>query len=106
MYNEHGTDAMILLSGRLNEMGDFVEQLMSRQEIAMNNALIKAANELYWDREKSAPRVGVRLTKHDPGTLRRFVDVVQQLDLTFDLFSMSSQEILDIMPSEFLRFRN
>ena len=58
---------MILLSGQLDEMGEFVEQLMSRQDIALNPSLIEGANALYWDEEKSAPRPGVRSTTHDPG---------------------------------------
>jgi hypothetical protein len=106
MYNTHGESCMILLSGQLDEMGEFVEQLMSRQDIALNPSLIEGANALYWDAEKSAPRRGVRSTAHDPGTLRRFVDVVQQLDLTFDLYSMTRQEILAILPAEFHKFLN
>jgi len=40
-----------------------------------------------------------------PMDLRRFVAVAGQLDLTWDLFSMSGPEILELLPSEFDRWK-
>jgi len=40
-----------------------------------------------------------------PGTLYRFIDVVQQLGLTYDLYSMTGDQILQLLPSEFDRWR-
>jgi hypothetical protein len=104
MYDYHRENGMILLYGRLYEMGDFIEQLMSRQDIAQNRELIKVANMLYWNPKESAPVAGVRQKEHRPGTLRRLVDIIQQIDLTFDLYSMKSEEIIGILPREFRRF--
>jgi hypothetical protein len=36
-----------------------------------------------------------------PGTLLRFIDVVQQLDLNFDLYSMNAEALIGLLPSEF-----
>ncbi|MFO7599969.1 MAG: hypothetical protein R6X27_09205 [Candidatus Desulfacyla sp.] len=44
--------------------------------------------------------------KNAPGTLYRFIDVVQQLDLTYDLYSMTGEQILQLLPNEFDRWRN
>jgi len=43
--------------------------------------------------------------KDMPGTLYRFIDVIQQLDLTYDLYSMNGEEILGLLPPEFDRWR-
>ena len=40
------------------------------------------------DTKKDRPKRGAASTKRKPGTLRRFVDLIQQLDLTYDLYSM------------------
>ena len=36
-----------------------------------------------------------------PGSLYRFVGVIQQLDVTYDLYSMSGTEIVSLLPAEF-----
>jgi hypothetical protein len=36
-----------------------------------------------------------------PGSLYRFVDVIQQLDVTYDLYSISGPEIISLLPGEF-----
>jgi len=104
MYETHKENSMILLASPLDEMPDIVEQLMNRQDVALNKSVIGAANTLYWDKEKSEVKYGVSLTEHKPGTVRRFVDVILQLDETYDLYSMKSSDILDILPDEFRNF--
>jgi len=59
---------------------------------------------LYFDRKTAKPKRG-SLMKNSPGTLYRFIDVVQQLHLTYDLYSMTGEEVLDLLPSEFDRWR-
>jgi len=104
MYSIHNGNCMIFLFNPLHEMGEFVEQLMSRQNIALNKELIKLANLMYWNNDKDLPVEGVRLKEHRPGTLRRFVDVFWQFDLTYDLYSMSYKEIASIYPEEFRKY--
>jgi hypothetical protein len=101
IYQLHGDGAKLLLAGPLNRPGDFPEQLSSRQEFITNPGIIGAATLLYYDQDKGRPRRGAAPNKRKPGTLRRFVDVVQQLDLTYDLYSMTPQDILTILPQEF-----
>ena len=60
---------------------------------------------LYFDEERGRPKVGAAVKTKKPGTLRRFVDVIRQFDLTYDFYSMTGQEILALLPAEFDRFR-
>ena len=105
IFQRHRDCAKLLLSGPLSKPGDCPEQLASRQEFIQNPGIIGAASILYYDGDKQRPRRGAASTKRKPGTLRRFVDVVQQLDLTYDLYSMQPTEILTILPREFDSWR-
>ena len=105
IYAVHKENARLLLNGPVHKMGDFVEQLVSRQEIASNTGVIEAADMLYWDSARNGPKRGSAPNRRDPGTLRRFIDTIQQLDLTYDLCSMNGREIVDLMPEEFGRWR-
>ncbi len=97
-FSFHGMDARLLLSGPVHKLGDFVEQLASRQEIVVNNSLIKLVDQLYW---KDGPKRGAASNKKKPGTLRRFVDIIRQLEMTYDLNSMQPWEIAALLPAEF-----
>lgn len=96
----HGERARILLSLPLHQQGDIMEQIASRQGFIENPALVEALNLLYFDEQGAAPKRGVT-SRSRAGNLRRFVTVVQQLDLTYDLFSMTGSDILELLPTEF-----
>jgi hypothetical protein len=64
-----------------------------------------AAATLYFDYKKNKPKFGA-IPKNKPGTLYRFIDVIQQLDLNYDLYSMSRDEILDLLPQEFNKWKD
>jgi hypothetical protein len=104
-YREAPEKARIILCGQLEKPGDFVEQLASRQDLVQNKSVIEAATLLYYDEEKGRPKRGSQSTEHKPGTLRRFVDLVMQLDKTWDLFSMTGRQLLDRLPQEFDNYR-
>ena len=74
---------------------------MGRQEIGTNKSIIEAAKILYWDAEKKRPKRGSSPQEHKPGTLRRFVDVLQQFELTYDLYSINAEELITLLPNEF-----
>jgi hypothetical protein len=102
----HGEFARVFLYGPLPEHGDFSEQLASRMQIITNRALIEAVDRLYFDSTANGagrPKRGA-LTRSRPGNLRRLVTVIQQFDLTYDLYAMSADEIIKLLPREFRRW--
>jgi hypothetical protein len=105
----HGDNARVFLYGPLPEHGDFSEQLASRMQIITNRSLISAIYQLYFDPTASAagrPKRGA-LTRSRPGNLRRLIAVIQQFDLTYDMYAMTASQILDLLPpKEFSRWRN
>jgi len=103
----HGDRARVFLHGPLTEHGDFSEQLASRMQLVTNRSLIEAVDRLYYDPGSDGagrPKRGAA-TRTRPGNLRRLVAVIQQLDLTYDMYAMNSDQILDLLPEEFQRWR-
>lgn len=101
IFRFHGERAPLLLSGPLDKPSKFYEELSSRQGFVTNKGVIEAANLLYYDPRRKGPKSGAGGPTRKPGRLLRFIDVVQQLDLTYDLFSMKGEEVLTLLPSEF-----
>jgi hypothetical protein len=96
----------IYLAGTPDKHGDLLEQLASRQEIATNPGIIEAATALYWDEEGNRIKRGV-LKKEGFGILRRFTrDIIPQFQMTYDLNSMTGQEIIALLPQEFNIWKN
>lgn len=101
VYRLHGEKVPLLLSSPLYETSRYYLELSARQGFITNRGIIEAANLLYFDSENGKPKRGSAVTTRKPGALIRFIDVVQQLDLTHDLYSMTGDEVLALLPSEF-----
>ena len=82
----------------------FHHQLAVRQTLITNRGVLEAAHLLYFNSANGQPKRGALGRKNTPGTLLRFIDIVQQLDLTYDLYSMTGREILKLLPPEFDRW--
>ena len=95
----------MLLSGPLYETSRYYLELSARQGFITSRGIIEAANILYFDSENGKPKRGPAVTTRKPGALIRFIDVVQQLDLTHDLYSMTGEDVIALLPPEFNEWR-
>ena len=102
-HKEDPSRAMALLCGPLQEPGDVVEQLSARQELVTNAGVIRTATILYYDSEKKKLRRGSG--GRGPGSARRLADLLNQFDVTWDLYGMTSENLLKLLPREFERFQ-
>lgn len=101
IYSTLGKENSLLFLNRpINDHGDFIEQLASRQEIISNPNLIRVAHELYWDKNENKPKRGSS-DRNKPGNLRRLIKLFGQIELTYDIFSMKPDDILKTLPKEF-----
>jgi hypothetical protein len=105
LYLRYGDASALMISGEPSTVTDWEEQAASRYPIKSNQKIARALYQLYWDPAKKAPKRGAAPNKKVPGTLRRFSDLVQQLDRTFDLATIGDDAILRLLPKEFDRFR-
>lgn len=101
-HKDHPAAAGAVLASPVAAPGDMVEQLASRQELVSNVAAMSVATKLYVDDKGNLKRgAGGK----GAGSVRRLVDILNQFDLTYDLYAMPSDELLGLLPKEFDRFR-
>ena len=96
--------ARALLVQPLHSPGDVVEQIASRRELATSPAVVGAATLLYLNGATGKLRRGSG--GKDAGSARRFSKVMMQLDVTYDLFTLTPDQLVQILPGEFDRFRS
>lgn len=104
VYSVHGLQeklSRLMLWTPLHIESMFHHELASRQTLITNMGILEAADRLYFRESEGRPEKGALIKKAAPGTLQRFIDVIQQLDLTYDLYSMSGEQILALLPPEF-----
>ena len=94
--------AMAVLAQPAHRPGDVAEQLSARQERISNPTVMAVASRLYV--RKRALRRGA--AGRGPGSARRFAAVLNQLDLTWDLYDLEPEGLLRLLPAEFDAFRS
>ncbi len=99
-YMTYGNKARLILHGAVHISNDIYLKLAERQNFITNPSIVGVADALYFDQDKNKPKQGAQ-SKTRGGSLLRLINVLQQLELTFDLYSMSSEEILQLLPEEF-----
>jgi hypothetical protein len=105
VYRRHRGYAILVLSGPVHVEQQVYQEITSRTDLVASRGVIEALNALYLDRVRGMPKRGAQVPSPEPGTLRRFVHVLQQLDVTYDVYGMSGQGILDLLPPEFASWR-
>jgi hypothetical protein len=99
-YQMYGEKARLLLHGLLHRENKSHHEFAARQEFITNRSIIEVADTLYFDSHLAKPKEGV-FSRIKPGSLLRFIDVIRQLELTYDLYSMEAQKIISLLPDEF-----
>ncbi|ESX18303.1 MULTISPECIES: hypothetical protein [unclassified Mesorhizobium] len=102
LFSTLGDNADHLLCGSPSVPGELREQLTSQQDM-FHQTFQGAARNLYYDEAQRGLRRGAGGKRG--GSARRLAKVRQQLDVTWDLFAMSSAQLLSKLPPEFDRFR-
>jgi hypothetical protein len=105
VYMLHGEGVPLLLYNPLSRTNKFHIELACRQGFITNRGIIEAANFLYFDDNRAIPKRGAAVTTRKPGTLFRFIDVVQQLDLNYDLHILTGKEVIELLPPEFDKWK-
>ncbi len=105
VYRRHGEAAALLLAGPPSSESGVYHEIAGRQELIANRGVIEAATLLYYDPVRRAPRPGAQGPLTSPGTVRRFIRVLQQLDMTYDIYGLSGEQLLELLPPEFDAWR-
>jgi len=101
IYSLYGEDlSRIFLYSHMGRVNDFAEVFACRQYIISSKGLVKLVNQLYWDLGSNQPKRG-STSRKKPGNTRRLPKVLNQIELTYDIVRMRSEEILNLIPAEF-----
>jgi hypothetical protein len=95
--------AIAMVCNPLWKPGEIAEQLASRKELVTNRAVAEVSSRLYYDATTKSFKRGAGSSVK--GAARRLAALLNQLDLTFYLYGMTSDELLALLPKEFDRFR-
>jgi hypothetical protein len=104
LVDQYGETALFLLSKKPQERGELIEQLAARQYLISCRGVIEAAKELYYDSERKTFKRGAASRKRQ-GNISRYVAYLQQLDLTYDLGTIDSDALLEMLPNEYSAFK-
>jgi hypothetical protein len=106
-YRAHLDDpgrVMPLLAGPPSEMSGLYREIAARQELLTNKAVLDVVRRLYLKPRGRRLKTGAS-APDTPGGIRRFVEVLNQFDVTWDLYSIDADTLYWILPEEFDRFR-
>ncbi|MFQ5642328.1 MAG: hypothetical protein ACE5FQ_01375 [Thiogranum sp.] len=103
LVSRYGEVARFLLSRELPVRGELIEQLMARQYYLGCEGVMRAASKLYYDPARETFGKG-SAGRTSPGCAYRFISWLQQLEVNYDLFTMTEEDLLSILPPEFNKF--
>ena len=102
LVDMHGDNVEFMLFKEPWVRGELTEQFMARQYYVSCNGVIGAAKLLYWDEGLGKLKKGAGSKSF--GSSRRLVAWLQQIEVTYDLFSINAEQLIDLIPNEFKRF--
>lgn len=94
-----GHHARVLLGGA-SEQTKMEEQVMSRTAdlgLAGSAEFVRLLHRIYWDSKKNAVRKGAKGT--GKGSIMRMIEVMQHLDVTFDVQSLTAEQFEHLLPA-------
>ncbi|MEM7680418.1 MAG: hypothetical protein AAF288_00525 [Planctomycetota bacterium] len=105
LHQDDPSRVAIFLRRPPDSLGHFWYQLASRQDLMSNPSVVSAATRLYYDPVKHKLKPGA-VVRNKPGSVFRFVKVLNQLDRVWDLRLRSAKGVIDLLPQkEFAAFQ-
>ena len=95
--------SMLFLYNPPWEINDFTERVAANQFLISHKNIVEVMYILYFDEKNQRPKRGSTSQKA-PGNIRRFIKVLRQFELTYDIYSMAPQQIIEILPEEFKKW--
>jgi len=104
LIKKYGADARFLLCNPLSKRGELTEQMTARQFFIECEGVVRAASKLYFDSAENWFKRGSASGKRK-GNIRRYISYLRQIELTYDLYTITPDDLLGMLPLEFENFR-
>jgi hypothetical protein len=101
IWSTLGTDADHLLYGPVKSPGELISQLTSQQDM-LAPSFQKLCRKLYFDDDAIKVKKGA--AGAGAGSARRLARIRKQLDITWDMSDLNTEDILKLLPAEFQKF--
>jgi hypothetical protein len=105
LVSRYGEAAKFMLCKEPHTRGEITEQLMARQDILSSESAMRLASKLYYDAANGTFKRGAASRK-SAGCVSRFISWIQQLQLNYDIYSITAQGLERLLPKEFERFKD
>ncbi len=109
IYTRHGDErARGLLSQPVSGMEHLADRLIGKVEAYRSPGVTDLANRLYIDSATGQQKSGIAGGGGNPrpaGGVVRLMDVLDQLYMTYDVYGMTAEQLLELLPQEFGRFQ-
>ena len=102
-HRENPHRVLAVMANPPHRPGDIAEQLTARQELVTNGTVMEVATRLYIDSDTERPKIGAASIEN--GSARRLAAVLNQLELTWDLYTLTPDQLLELLPAEFDRYK-
>lgn len=103
-YRLHGEYSKALLTSKSHVFPYILKEVAGRQEVFHNKGIVECIYKIFFD-EKANKIKRNAADKEGPGTIRRFMQIMKQLDVNYDLFGMNGQQIMALLPPEFDKWK-
>lgn len=93
----------LLLHGPLSRIDHVAAEVLKRLYLMRIPCIFEVVDRLYWDERRGCPKRGITSSgRPKPGDLRsRLPKRLRQLEKTFDLFSLTADQLIDLLGDEF-----
>lgn len=108
IYTQHGERAWLMLNERPRSLSQFTMRLAQAPELFRATGIVHLAHMLYADRATGRIKPDSMASQRStatPGSLPRLIDVLNQLYMNYDVYGMEAERLIELLPSEFDRFR-
>jgi len=104
MVQQHGDRADFILSAKLLVDAKIAREWGTRLYEALMPAKVELGREMYWDDDaktvrRGATSTGSRTRPGRRGNVRRFLGILNQLELTYDLSALDADGLAQLLPS-------
>lgn len=97
------THNRLLLAGQVSRQNRLTHEIIKRLFLTRIPSMFEVLDLLYWDLDRAAPKRGVvNFNKVSAGDLvHRLPTVIRQLEKTYDLQSLSADQLIELLGKEF-----
>ncbi len=99
LHEQHGHEVDFFLNQPVTDFGNIARAILGTSRVYNSVGVVPLILRLYTDGEKT--HVGFGDQKGRPGNLRRLPAALDQLELTYDVYGMDPDALLEILPEPF-----